>query len=323
MTTLVTGGTGYIGAHVVDLLHRRGDSVVIVDDMATGIPSRVPGDVPLLKLDLSDGQAAERVRAFMLEHGVDEAIHFAARKQVGESVERPLWYYQQNVGGFLNLLDAVQAAGVERLVFSSSAAVYGNGQGRAIRESDPTLPVNPYGQTKLMGELMLRDITATTSLRAISLRYFNVAGAGRAELSDRAVLNLVPMVFERITTGRNPLIFGDSYDTPDGTCVRDFVHVVDLAEAHLAALASLRSGSLRYADYNVGTGHGYSVAEVVSAVAEISGRSFHPEVAPPRRGDPAAVVADVSKIETELDWVAKRSLTDMVSSAWQAWDSSS
>ncbi|TFD29404.1 UDP-glucose 4-epimerase GalE [Cryobacterium cryoconiti] len=320
MTTLVTGGTGYIGAHIVDLLREQGRSVVIVDDVVTGIEARVPG-VPIARMELSEDTAVARLRDLMIEHQVDEVVHLAARKQVGESVQRPTWYFQQNLGGLANLLAAMGEAGVSRLVFSSSAAVYGNGAGVPLLETDETRPVNPYGETKLVGEWMIRDETAARPLRAISLRYFNVAGAARPELADRAVLNLIPMVFQKMAEGQNPVIFGDTYDTADGTCVRDFIHVADLADAHLAALTRLHEQDEPFDTFNVGTGRGYSVRDVVNEVAIVSGADLHPSIESPRPGDPASVVADVDKIDRVLGWSATRSLTDMVSSAWSAQES--
>ncbi|TFC86116.1 UDP-glucose 4-epimerase GalE [Cryobacterium sp. TMT3-29-2] len=321
MTTLVTGGTGYIGAHIVDLLLKQGRSVVIADDVVTGIEARVPG-VPILRLELSEDTAVARLRDLMMEHDVDEVVHLAARKQVGESVQRPTWYFQQNLGGLANLLAAMGEAGVTRLVFSSSAAVYGNGAGLPLLETDETRPVNPYGETKLVGEWMIRDETVARPLRAISLRYFNVAGAARPELADRAVLNLIPMVFQKMAEGQNPVIFGDTYDTADGTCVRDFIHVADLADAHLAALSRLHEQPEPFDVFNVGTGRGYSVRDVVDAVARVSGTDLHPSIESPRPGDPASVVAEVDKIGRVLGWSAIRSLSDMVSSAWSAQESS-
>lgn len=320
MTTLVTGGTGYIGAHIVDLLCKQGRSVVIADDVVTGIEGRVHG-VPIVRLELSEDTAVARLRDLMIEHDVDEVVHLAARKQVGESVQRPTWYFKQNVGGLANLLTAMGEAGVSRLVFSSSAAVYGNGSGAPLRETDETLPVNPYGETKLVGEWMIRDAAVSGPLRAISLRYFNVAGAAQPELADRAVLNLIPMVFQKMAEGKNPLIFGDTYDTADGTCVRDFIHVADLADAHLAALSRLHEQADAFDVFNVGTGRGYSVRDVVNEVAVVSGTDLHPSVESPRPGDPAFVVAEVDKIGRVLGWSATRSLSDMVSSAWSAQES--
>jgi UDP-glucose 4-epimerase len=235
---LVTGGAGYIGSHVVRLLVQRGDDVVVVDDLSNGDPARI-GDLPLYPLDLADPAVIPALGETMRRHDVEAVIHFAARKRVDESVVRPAWYYRQNVGSLANLLEAMEAEGVHRLVFSSSAAVYGATEGAAIAEDHATEPVNPYGATKLIGEQLVEAAARAFPVRGASLRYFNVAGAGWPELGDTAVLNLVPMVFERIDADASPLIFGDDYPTSDGTCVRDFVHVLDLAEAHLAILGHL------------------------------------------------------------------------------------
>lgn len=315
MSVLVTGGAGYIGAHVVRLLVERGDDVIVVDDLSNGVRARI-GDLPLHPLDLTDAASIEPLVELMRREQVESVVHFAARKRVDESVARPAWYYRQNVGSLAVVLEAMEAAGVHRLVFSSSAAVYGATEGQAIAEHDPTEPVNPYGATKLIGEQLVEAATQAFPLRAASLRYFNVAGAGWPELGDTAVLNLVPMVFERIDANASPLIFGDDYPTADGTCVRDFVHVLDLAEAHIAMLGHLARSEPGHVAANVGTGTGYSVRQVVESILRVAGVDLVPEVRPRRAGDPAAVVANPGAMQALTGWTAVLGLDEIVESAW-------
>ncbi|MBX9472737.1 UDP-glucose 4-epimerase GalE [Microcella sp.] len=312
MRVLVTGGSGYIGSHICRLLVERGDMAVIVDDFVNGVRARVAG-MPAHELDLAEHGATLALARVMRDEGVDAVIHLAARKQVGESVARPLWYHQQNGGSLTAVLEAMLATGVRDLVFSSSAAVYGDADG-VVTEDSPTVPVNPYGETKLAGEWLAADVARAEGLRVTSLRYFNVAGAGWPDLADTAVLNLVPMALAQLDAGRGPQIFGDDYATPDGTGVRDFVHVRDLAEAHLAVLDALPRQLEPHRVYNVGTGVGSSVREVVEGIR--SRLTDAPAAVPrPRRpGDPAAVVADVSRIADELGWRAQHDLDDIIDS---------
>jgi UDP-glucose 4-epimerase len=317
VTVLVTGGAGYIGAHTVDALRDRGDRVVVVDDLSAGLRSRIT-DVPLELIDLTAADAVVRLAAVMRDHGIRAIIHLAARKQVAESVARPNWYYAQNVGGLVAVLAAAREAGVERVVFSSTAAVYGE-SGAPVTELSPTAPANPYGETKLAGEWLLRDETIAQGMRGISLRYFNVAGAARPELADTAESNIVPMVFGRIARGLGPQIFGDDYDTVDGTCVRDYVHVADVARAHLDALDALDDpAATPYRVYNLGTGRGSSVREMVETMTEIAGSTILPVIEPRRAGDPAVVVADASRIRAELGWTPRHDLREILTSAWTA-----
>jgi UDP-glucose 4-epimerase len=316
MTVLVTGGAGYIGGHVVAALQQRGDEVVVADDLSAGDAGRI-GTVPLERIDLAGGDATGRLAQVMRDRGVDAVIHLAARKKVGESVERPVWYYEQNIGGLAAVLAAAEQAGVQRAVFSSTAAVYAPSE-TPVDEDAPTAPPNPYGATKLVGEWMLRDQAAVTGLRAISLRYFNVAGAARPDLADTAESNIVPMVFAKLENGEAPEIFGDDYATPDGTCVRDYVHVADVADAHLAALDSLGGDAPAYRTYNIGTGRGVSVREMVAAMTTLSGRDIEPAVLPRRPGDPAIVVADAGRIAADLGWRARHDLDEMLTSAWES-----
>jgi UDP-glucose 4-epimerase len=321
MTVLVTGGAGYIGAHVVRLLSKRADRVVVVDDLSTGLSHRV-GDATLVQTDLSRDDAVDRLAATMDEHQVDSVIHIAAKKQVGESAERPAWYYTQNVGGTANLLQAMERAGVGKMMFSSSAATYGLPDvpaGAVLDENTPPHPISPYGETKLACEWMIRAAGAAWGLRSVNLRYFNVAGSGWPDLGDPGVFNLVPIVFRALTDGRQPVVFGDDYPTDDGTCIRDYVHVVDLADAHLAALDYLDRDDRPHDVFNVGTGTGASVTQVLDQVAATTGMDVSPTVGPRRPGDPAALVADVSRIGEALKWRAEHDLAAIVDSAWQAW----
>jgi UDP-glucose 4-epimerase len=322
MTVLVTGGAGYIGAHVVRLLQRRGNQVVVVDDLSTGSVGRI-GDVPLVTIDIAADDGRDRLATTMSEHGVDSVIHIAAKKQVGESATRPAWYYHQNVGGTANLLLAMQRADVTKMMFSSSAATYGLPDlpaGSLIHEDAGNRPISPYGETKLVCEWMIRAAGPAWGLRSVNLRYFNVAGAGWDDLGDPGIFNLVPIVTRQLLTGEKPQIFGDDYPTPDGTCVRDYVHVLDLADSHLAALDYLDRADRPYDVFNVGTGTGASVIEVLGQVAESTGYSVEPVVIDRRPGDPASLVADVTRIQDVLGWKASNSdLTTIVESAWSAW----
>jgi len=239
---------------------------------------------------------------------------------VPESVARPLYYYEENVEGLRTLLAATVAAGVTRFVFSSSAAVYGMPNVRLVDEETPCAPINPYGESKLVGEWLIRSTAHAHGLSYAALRYFNVAGAGSPELADAGVFNLVPMVFEKLAEGRAPVIFGDDYDTPDGTCVRDFIHVVDLAEAHVAAARRLVDDPEARLVLNVGRGEGTSVRAMVELIQETTGlRDAEPVVRPRRPGDPARVVAAADRIAAELGWKARYDTPDMVAGAWAGW----
>ena len=323
MTVLVTGGAGYIGAHVVRLLQQRGDDVAVLDDFSTGPASRVP-DVPVLRMDLADGGSVTTLSKGLAEHAVSSVIHIAAKKQVGESAVRPAWYYSQNVGGTANLLQAMEDAGVRRLMFSSSAATYGMpdvAPGAVLDEAALPNPISPYGQTKLVGEWMIAAAGRAWGLRSVSLRYFNVAGAGWDDLGDPGVFNLIPIALAQLTHGGQPKVFGRDYPTPDGTCIRDYVHVLDLAEAHLRALDYLDRDARPYDTFNVGTGEGASVDEVLTAIGRATGYDIAPEAVERRPGDPPALVADVTRIADTLGWRPSRGLPEIVASAWAAWPS--
>ncbi|MEU8974279.1 UDP-glucose 4-epimerase GalE [Streptomyces monashensis] len=316
MTWLITGGAGYIGAHVVRAMTEAGERAVVYDDLSTGIAERLPTDVPLVRGSTLDADLVARTLA---EHEISGVVHLAAKKQVGESVDLPLHYYRENVEGLRVLLEAVTAAEVPSFLFSSSAAVYGMPDVDLVTEETPCVPMSPYGETKLAGEWLVRATGKATGLSTASLRYFNVAGAATPELADTGVFNLIPMVFEKLTEGAAPRIFGDDYATPDGTCVRDYIHVVDLAEAHVAVARALSSAPGRDLTLNIGRGEGVSVREMIDRINAVTGYDRPPTVTPRRPGDPARVVASAERIATELGWQAKYDVQDMITSAWEGW----
>jgi len=317
MTWLITGGAGYIGAHVARAMADAGERVVALDDLSSGNPSRLPATVPLVHGSSLDGDLLKRVFA---EHEVTGVVHLAARKQVAESVAQPTRYYRENVGGLATLLDAVAGAGIERFVFSSSAAVYGDPGVDLITEDTPCAPVNPYGGTKLTGEWLVRAAGAAHGIDTACLRYFNVAGAAAPELADTGVFNIVPMVFDRLTRDEAPRIFGDDYPTPDGTCIRDYIHVADLAEAHLAAARRLSDGGASGdLTVNIGRGQGVSVRELVTVIGEVTGDRRPAVVEGRRPGDAPRAVASAERAAGELGWTARRGVREMVESAWQGW----
>ncbi|MGW5336684.1 UDP-glucose 4-epimerase GalE [Streptomyces bauhiniae] len=317
MTWLITGGAGYIGAHVARAMHGAGEDVVVLDDLSAAVPQRLPEDIPLVEGSTLDGDLLKRVFA---EHGVTGVVHLAARKQVGESVAEPVRYYRENIGGLATLLDAITDAGVRRLVFSSSAAVYGNPDVDLITEDTPCAPVNPYGETKLAGEWLVRAAGQAHGISTVCLRYFNVAGAAAPELADTGVFNIVPMVFDRLTRAEAPRIFGADYPTRDGTCIRDYIHVADLAEAHLAAARRLSEdappGDLTL---NVGRGEGVSVRELITLIGEVTGDRREPVVEDRRPGDAPRAVASAERAAAELGWRARLGMPEMVASAWAGW----
>jgi UDP-glucose 4-epimerase len=315
---LVTGGAGYIGAHVVHALHAQGERAVVLDDLSSGDRERVPDDAVFVQGSILDEDVVRRTLA---DNAVAGVIHIAAKKQVGESVERPLHYYEQNVEGTRRLLRAAVDTGVESFVFSSSAATYGMPDVDVVDEDSPTSPMSPYGTTKLVSEGMSREVAAATGLRVIALRYFNVAGAAAPDLGDPGIFNLVPMVFRELSTGARPKVFGRDYPTPDGTCIRDYVHVCDIADAHVAALRQLAAGTddRSFRVYNVGRGQGSSVLEVIDVIGRVTGLDVTPDFVDRRPGDPARIVASVDRIAKDLGWTSRFELDDMVASAWAGW----
>ncbi|MEV6264781.1 UDP-glucose 4-epimerase GalE [Streptomyces sp. NPDC051784] len=317
MTWLITGGAGYIGAHVAKAMAEAGERVVVLDDLSTGLEERLPPVVTLVRGSASDREVLDRVLA---EHAVTGVVHLAAKKQVGESVEKPLLYYRENVTGLAVLLEAVVAAGVRRFLFSSSAAVYGVPDVELVTEQTPCAPINPYGETKLAGEWLVRAAGKAHGISTACLRYFNVAGAAEPVLADTGVFNVVPMFFDRLTRGEAPRIFGDGYPTPDGTGVRDYIHVADLADAHLAVARHLDAGPIgEDLTVNIGRGEGVSVRRLAELVGEVTGLRTEPVVEAPRPGDAARAVASAGRMEAELGWKARHTMREMVESAWEGW----
>jgi UDP-glucose 4-epimerase len=302
MTVLVTGGAGYIGSHMVYALLDAGEPVVVLDNLTTGFDWAV---APGAELVLGDAGDQTRVAAMIAAHRVDAVIHFAASIVVPDSVRDPLGYYRNNTVNSRALIETAVKTGVRHFIFSSTAAVYGNPQRAPVREDDPAVPTSPYGSSKLMTEIMLRDAGFAHGLRHVILRYFNVAGAdplGRTGQSTRAATHLIKVAVET-ALGRRPKIdvFGDDYPTPDGTCIRDYIHVCDLVAAHSEALAYLRAGGAS-ATLNCGYGRGFSVLEVIETVKRVAGADFKVEIAPRRAGDPAQIVAGCDRIRSTLEW---------------------
>jgi UDP-glucose 4-epimerase len=317
MTWLVTGGAGYIGAHVVRAMVTAGHDMVVLDDLSTGDAARLPEGVPLVTGSTLDRPLLDSV---LREHAVTGVLHIAAKKQVGESVEKPLWYYRENVEGLRVVLEAASKAGVRRFLLSSSAAVYGMPDVDLVTEDTPCVPMSPYGETKLVGEWLVRAAGRAHGMGTVSLRYFNVAGAAAPELGDPGVFNLVPMVFERLEAGEAPRIFGADYPTPDGTCVRDYIHVADIAEAHVAAVRRLTDDPAGTdLILNIGRGEGVSVREMLDVIGEVTGLDTTGEITARRAGDPARVVASAELIAKELSWKARFDVRDMITSAWAGW----
>jgi UDP-glucose 4-epimerase len=312
---LVTGGAGYIGSHTTHALLAKGHDVQVLDDLSKGYAHNVPeGRLHVINLHDTAGLAS-----LFEEHNFDAVVHFAAFIAVGESVTEPEKYFRNNVGGSLSLLSAMRKAEVRRLVFSSTAAVYGNPEVTPIPETAPWKPVNPYGESKLMTETTLRWMDQCSGLRSVILRYFNACGAesqwGIGEEHEPET-HLIPLVFRAIRTGKPITIYGNDYPTIDGTCIRDYIHVSDLAAAHLAALDALIADGPSDV-YNAGAGHGYSVLQVLKAVETVTGKPVPYTFGPRRDGDPAELVADSSKLQQTMAWKPRyATLESMVESAW-------
>jgi len=315
MTWLVTGGAGYIGSHVVRAFGLAGVDVVVVDRLSSGRTRFVPDDIPLVRASILD---ADVMRATMEQYDVEGVVHLAGFKYAGVSVDKPLLTYEQNVTGTVVLLQAMAETGVDKIVFSSSAATFGTPDVDLVTEQTPMAPESPYGESKVIGEWLLRDQERATGLRHTSLRYFNVVGSAEKHLGDTSPHNLFPVVLDMLAVGKVPQINGDDYPTPDGTCVRDYLHVADLAETHVAAARALAEGRRLEPAYNLGSGTGVSVRQIMTTIAEVTGIDFEPIVAPRRGGDPARIVASGELAARDLGWTMRHDLTDMVRSAWEA-----
>jgi UDP-glucose 4-epimerase len=320
MTILVTGGCGYIGSHMVHALADAGEPVVVLDNLSTGFRAALPKVVPLVVGDVGDGVfVADLIRT----HGVTEIIHFAASIVVPDSVRDPLGYYRNNTMNARTLLEAAVQTGVRHFIFSSTAAVYGNPASVPVAEAAALAPMSPYGNSKLMTEIMLRDVAAAYPLQFVILRYFNVAGADPQLRTGQSTVGATHLIKVAVETalGLRPHIevFGTDYPTPDGTCIRDYIHVTDLARAHSAALAHLRNGGGNET-FNCGYGHGYSVLEVIDAVKRVGGRDFAVKLSQRRPGDPAAIVADATRIRSQLGWAPQFDDLDTIVSHALAWE---
>jgi UDP-glucose 4-epimerase len=309
MTWLITGGAGYIGAHVVELALMRNFKIAIVDDLSTGSTKRIPENVPFLNASVSD----DAVKDFMEEHKISGIVHLAALKNVGESELMPQRYWQTNVTQFERFLGVSRSLGVRHFVFSSSAAVYGQPDVDSISEDTPAMPINNYGKTKLEGEHVLDKFA---DLSRISLRYFNVAGASSRKLADTQLQNLIPIAIDKIEKGLTMQVYGDTFPTPDGTCIRDYIHVIDIAEAHIQAMGLVSREHVENERINLGTGYGRSVREVITALEEVSGLSLKQVVNPPRSGDPARLVSNPEYAKTRLTWEAKKTFSEIIGDSW-------
>lgn len=320
MSWIVTGGAGYIGAHVVRALADAGLSPVVFDDLSSGQKSFIPNGVPFVQGSILDRELVEKA---LRDHSAEGVIHVAGFKYAGVSVQRPLHTYAQNVEGTRVTLEAMEAAGVSNIVFSSSAAVFGTPDVPLVVEDTAKKPSSPYGESKLIGEWMLRDQAVATAesehpLRHTSLRYFNVVGSADSSVYDVSPHNLFPIVFEKLIAGETPAIFGDDYATEDGTNVRDYVHVGDIAAAHAEAAKRLISGDSIEVAYNLGSGDGLSVKQIMDAMVRVTGIDFTPEIGPRRPGDPDRIVATGELAARDLDWKMRYTVDEMVQTGWEA-----
>ena len=326
MTWVVTGGAGYIGSHVVRAFADEGIESVVLDDLSTGREVFVPDGIEVVQGSITDAAAGSDV---LRRPDVEGVVHIAGLKYAGVSVREPLDFYRVNVEGTRILLEECRSAGVGNVVFSSSAAVFGTPDVELVTESTAKSPESPYGESKLIGEWLLADVARAVQLagsapfRHTSLRYFNVVGSGSPTVYDVSPHNLFPLLLAAVTEGRTPTVFGDDYATPDGSCVRDYIHVSDVASAHVAAARALAAGGDLAPAYNLGRGEGVSVKEIIGAFADVLGRPVPYDVGPRRPGDPDRIVTSAAKAEAELGWKADRDLHEMVASAWESWNQAS
>ena len=312
---LVTGGAGYIGSHTRYFLEQHGHSVLVVDDLSRGYRDAVPPNA----LHVMDVHETAKLADLLKAERIDAVVHFAAFISVGESTQVPELYFSNNVGGSLSLFEAMQEAGVKRIVFSSTAATYGIPERDPITEDEPFAPINPYGESKVIVEKVLEWLDRYRALRSVRLRYFNACGSEpEAALGERhdPETHLIPLILRAVQTGKPVTLFGDDYPTPDGTCIRDYIHVSDLAEAHVFAVEYLLNGG-KSDVFNVGTGKGESVKEVLAAVESVTGKKVPYTIGPRREGDPPSLVADSQKLQSALGWRPKRAdLHRIVADAW-------
>ncbi|MBQ9433905.1 MAG: UDP-glucose 4-epimerase GalE [Synergistaceae bacterium] len=322
MAVLICGGAGYIGSHNVRAFSQKGEEVIVIDSLETGHRASVPEGIKFYHADIRDSEALDKVFA---ENQIESVIHFCAYSLVGESMEKPLKYFDNNVGGMISLLEAMHKHGVKRIIFSSTAATYGEPKRVPILETDPTIPTNPYGESKRIMEKMMNWVSRLHDIRYVSLRYFNVAGAwhdGSIGEDHKYETHLIPLILQVPLGKREHItIYGDDYPTQDGTCIRDYIHVEDLARAHILALEYLRNGGTSDI-FNLGSGDGYSVMEMITAARKVTGHSIPAQVGARRPGDPAKLVADSTKAHEILKWTPEIvRMEDIIATAWK-WHSS-
>lgn len=322
MAVLICGGAGYIGSHNVKAFTQRGEEVIVVDSLETGHRASVPEGIKFYHADIQDSEALDKIFS---ENQIEAVVHFCAYSLVGESMEKPLKYFDNNVGGMISLLEAMQAHSVKRIIFSSTAATYGEPKKVPILETDPTIPTNPYGESKRIMEKMMNWVDRLHGIRYVSLRYFNVAGAwhdGSIGEDHKHETHLIPLILQVPLGKRDHItIYGDDYPTQDGTCIRDYIHVEDLARAHLLALEYLRNGG-ESEIFNLGSGDGYSVMEMINAARKVTGHPIPAQLGERRPGDPAKLVADSSKAQRVLNWKPEIvRMEDIIATAWK-WHSS-